>query len=152
MGVKSCFVDTNILVYASGRTSPWHNRANDLLKKATIGGVTLFISPQVLREYLSVATRSVAQKNAIPWDKISKNHIHFQRIFKVLPENIATAKTLGELVHTYHVAGKAVHDANIVATMLVHGIKYLLTHNVDDFKRYKDLVKTILLEEQQTIL
>ena len=34
-------------------------------------------------------------------------------------------------------AGKKVHDANIVATMLAHGIRHLLTFNVADFRRFE---------------
>ncbi|MDG6027952.1 MAG: PIN domain-containing protein [Candidatus Brocadia sp.] len=146
-GVESCFIDTNILVYASDVNSRWCRKANQALKNAISGGYPLFISPQVLREYLSVATRSVTHEKTIPWDKIVKNHFRFQRAFKVLPEDIATAQKLGELVQKYHVSGKQVHDANIVATMLVHGIQSILTRNVDDFKRYKGLIKILLLEE-----
>jgi len=32
--------------------------------------------------------------------------------------------------------GKQVHDANLVATMLVHGVTRLLTFNVADFRRF----------------
>lgn len=146
-GAESCFIDTNILVYASDANSPWYRKSNQALKNAINGGVPLFISPQVLREYLSVATRSVTHEKTIPWDKINKNHLRFQRAFKVLPEDIATAQKLGELVQKYHVSGKQVHDANIVATILVHGIQSILTHNVDDFKRYSGLIKVVPLEE-----
>ena len=37
-------------------------------------------------------------------------------------------------------AGKQVHDANIVATMLAHGIPRLLTHNVTDFTRFAAII------------
>lgn len=146
-GVESCFIDTNILIYASDRTSQWHKSANAVLKKAIGDGTALFISPQVLREYLSVATRSVTHKGTIPWEKISKNHLRFQQVFKVLPEDTATANKLGELVHKFRVSGKQVHDANIVATMLVHDIQSILTHNVGDFKRYEGLIKIVPLAE-----
>ena len=33
-------------------------------------------------------------------------------------------------------SGKQVHDANIVATMLAHGVGRLLTFNVADFQRF----------------
>jgi predicted nucleic acid-binding protein len=40
----------------------------------------------------------------------------------------------------YPIGGKQVHDANIVATMLVYGIPCLLTHNAKDFERFGDIV------------
>lgn len=39
--------------------------------------------------------------------------------------------------------GKHVHDANVVATMLVHGIGAVVTRHVDDFARYVDLVQVL---------
>jgi len=71
-GAESCFIDTNIFVYASDANSPWYRKANQALKNAISSGVPLFISPQVLREYLSVATRSVTHEKTIPWGKINK--------------------------------------------------------------------------------
>jgi predicted nucleic acid-binding protein len=38
-------------------------------------------------------------------------------------------------------AGKQVHDANIVATMLVHGVDTLVTINTDDFARFEKLLR-----------
>ncbi len=86
--VESCFIDTNILVYASDANSPWCRKANQALKNAISGGYPLFISPQVLREYLSVATRSVTHEKTIPWNKIVKNYLRFQRAFKVFYRKI----------------------------------------------------------------
>ncbi len=39
--------------------------------------------------------------------------------------------------------GKQVHDANIAATMLAHGITRLLTFNVADFQRFAGLIELI---------
>ena len=41
--------------------------------------------------------------------------------------------------------GKQVHDANIVATMLAHGVAALLTNNVADFTRFAGHIKVIPL-------
>jgi predicted nucleic acid-binding protein len=44
------------------------------------------------------------------------------------------------LLTAYPVAGKQVHDANIVATMLANGVTRLLTFNVADFRRFDGLI------------
>lgn len=41
------------------------------------------------------------------------------------------------LVVAYQVKGVNVHDARLVAAMLVHGLTYILTFNTKDFNRYK---------------
>ncbi len=40
--------------------------------------------------------------------------------------------------------GKQIHDANIVATMLVYGERRLLTFNADDFRRYGDRLELVV--------
>ena len=42
-------------------------------------------------------------------------------------------------------SGKQVHDANVVATMLTHGIETVVTINVDDFARYDDHIVVVPL-------
>jgi predicted nucleic acid-binding protein len=44
------------------------------------------------------------------------------------------------LVQEFEVHGKHVHDCNIVATMLAHGVRHLATRNAADFKRYESLI------------
>jgi predicted nucleic acid-binding protein len=44
------------------------------------------------------------------------------------------------LLATYPVAGKQVHDANIVATMLANDVTRLLTFNIADFRRFAELI------------
>lgn len=39
--------------------------------------------------------------------------------------------------------GKQVHDANLVATMLVHGVTRLLTFNAADFRRFGTLIEVV---------
>ena len=63
----------------------------------------------------------------------------------VLDDGPAVTARLLETIEQYSVAGKQIHDANIVATMLVHKIPALLTHNIADFKRYQDIITVIPL-------
>ena len=45
-----------------------------------------------------------------------------------------------DLLATYPTGGRQVYDANIVATMLCHGLKRLLTFNTADFQRFSSLI------------
>ena len=54
---------------------------------------------------------------------------------------------LENLLQNFSVAGKQVHDANIVATMQLHGIRHLLTNNGEDFARFSQLITVVPLEE-----
>jgi len=130
------FVDTNVLVYATDARSPFHHMARDMLKSARDKGVELCVNAQVIREYISAASRSVGESKPIPWSTILENCSRFQQMFTVLSEGQETVSRLRELLNTVPAAGKQVHDANIVATMLVYGVSVLLTHNAADFARY----------------
>ncbi len=105
----------------------------------------MFISPQILREYVSVASRSTGAERPAPWDMILKNYENFQKHFTLLADDRDTVNELSQLLSRIPAAGKQVHDANIVATMLAHKIPCLLTNNIDDFSRYSQLVTVIPL-------
>ena len=45
-----------------------------------------------------------------------------------------------DLLAAHRTTGRQVHDANIVATMLEHGIRRLLTFNTADFLRFARIV------------
>jgi len=70
-----------------------------------------------------------------------------QLLFNVADETADVTRTLLDLVKTYPTGGKQIHDANIVATMLVYGIETLLTQNVADMKRFSGKVTILPLEQ-----
>ena len=57
----------------------------------------------------------------------------------VLPETTAIFAEWRSLVVVHEVPGKQVYDARLVATMKAHAIVRILTFNVQDFTRYKDV-------------
>ena len=78
-------------------------------------------------------------------EKIIQAVRNFEEDFVVLNEGAEVTKKLLELTEKIPVSGKQIHDANIVATMLVNGIAEILTHNVSDFKRFAPGIKIIPL-------
>ena len=63
----------------------------------------------------------------------------------VLEDGPSVWKQLIMLSRRYSFAGRQVHDANIVATMLAHGERRLLTFNVADFRRFARLIDLLAL-------
>ena len=59
-----------------------------------------------------------------------------ERFLTVLPDSPAVYSEWKQLVVRHSVLGSKVHDAKLVATMNVHGIRRILTFNTDDFTRY----------------
>jgi predicted nucleic acid-binding protein len=54
----------------------------------------------------------------------------------ILNEDQRVAVKLLELLADVACAGRQIHDANVVATMLVHGIETIVTSNLSDFRRF----------------
>ena len=50
------------------------------------------------------------------------------------------AQQLRALLAVGDTRGKQIHDANVATTMLAHGIRILLTDNLDDFARWGHLI------------
>ena len=60
--------------------------------------------------------------------------------FEVLEDGPRVTEALIALCREVPVGGRQIHDANIVATMLAHGERRLLTFNTADFRRYHNRI------------
>ena len=67
----------------------------------------------------------------------------FERRFTVLEDGQLVWDQLMDLSRLYSFGGRQVHDANVVATMLAHGERRLLTFNEADFRRFTPLIEVI---------
>ncbi len=136
----SWLIDTNILLRGLDLNHP-HYR---LVRRAVLGlmreGHLLFLASQHVVEFWAVATRPVESNGLgmdIAWAVAQVARM--KRLFAVLVEDIETFAEWECLVRRHQVSGKQVYDARLVSTMRVHGVAQILTFNVADFARYKDI-------------
>lgn len=135
MADSALFVDTNILIYANIIEAPQHAAALAAVERAEELGRVLWISRQVLREYLVIMTRPQVFKmlsRGVVLDQVR----HFLDRFEIAEDSPAVTEQLLALIANTTIGGKQVHDANIVATMKAYGISSLLTYNTADFERF----------------
>ncbi len=144
-GAEPLFLDTNVLVYATDAHSPLQPIAAAALQDARDDGVLLLVSPQVLREYLAVALRPAAAGGGASVEDVQANIATFRGAFQVVAETDAVVAQLVGLLSRLHAVRRRIHDANIVATMLVYGVRRLLTHNTADFAPFADLITVVPL-------
>jgi predicted nucleic acid-binding protein len=134
-------VDTNILLRLVQKNSPMHldtQRAIVTLKKQ---GEFLCIIPQNIIEFWAVATRPL-DKNGLGLS-ITQAEEESEKLKKIFILELDTPQIFTEwesLVIKHQVMGKQVHDARLAAAMVAHNITHLLTFNVEDFKRFSDIV------------
>jgi predicted nucleic acid-binding protein len=140
------FVDTNVLVYSVIREAPLHDVARRALRGLRDDDVEGWISGQVLRECLAVLTRPSTFHRPLAGAEAALWVRRLGASFRVAEDHAQVRARLLALVETVAVGGKQVHDANIVATMLEHGVTRLLTHNVKDFRRFEPDIELLDLE------
>ena len=63
--------------------------------------------------------------------------------FEVLEDGPVVTESLIALCREVSIGGRQIHDANIVATMLAHGERRLLTFNTSDFRRFGDRIELV---------
>ena len=140
MAGNRLFVDTNVLLTATDESRPLHSRAVQLLAGSVSQELSLAASGQVVREYLVVATRPI-ERNGLGLSVLDAeaNVNEFLRRLELYDETEEVSRRLRQLAITHSLRGKRLHDANIVATMSVHGISTLITQNGGDFHHLRTL-------------
>ena len=139
------FVDTNVLIYANVADAPLHEVALSAIVSRYAAGVDIWISRQILREYLAVLTRRDVIVEPKPASLLVERIRFFEKYFHVAEDTPQVTEKLLSLVEQIPIGGKQIHDANIVATMQAYGIVRLLTNNVSDFERFSDMIEILPL-------
>jgi len=94
----------------------------------------------VLREYLAALSRPQPFTRRRPVTTLVERARYFESRFRVAEDGPQVTTQLLALMEQAPIGGKQVHDANIVATMLVYGVRRVLTANPSDFARFAALV------------
>lgn len=126
-------IDANILLYASDRDSPFHDRAVTLLDEIAMGPEIVYLFWPIAMAYLRIATHpaifarplSQADATANLESLLALSHVqavgegdHFWDRFREVADDVRPT-------------GNLVPDAHIVALMLSHGIRTILTRDRD---------------------
>lgn len=135
------FVDTNVLLRANITGAPLHAEALQILNQLWDEETELWLSRQVLREYIANVTRPQSFIEPMPTTRVVERVEQFQTLFRIADETELVTLELLRLLKEFPTGGKQIHDANIVATMLVNQIDTLVTQNVEDFKRFSGKIK-----------
>lgn len=140
---RPVFVDTNVLIYANRRTVAEHAISEAALRRFQAEQCELWISHQVLREYLANVTRPQAASLPIGMIDAIADITRFRSLFNVADDTPAVFDRLLILLGLHTGSGKQVHDANLVATMLTQGITCLFTFDAADFRRFGSLIELV---------
>ena len=134
-------LDTNILLRTIDLKHPLNEDTTKAIERLRSADNLLYIVPQNLIEAWNVCTRPL-DKNGLGMsiDQTDTEIKRLQGLFIVLPDSPAIYPKWRTLVKQYNVQGVNVHDTRIVAAMLVHRISHILTFNIEDFKRFTEII------------
>ena len=140
------FLDTNVLIAASAPARGAHAQAVGLFAEAARTGRVLCTSAQVLREYACVASRPLTGNGlGLDQQKVRENLEQLGARLRCLEEGRSVRLAWLTLLREVPLAGRQVHDANIAATMIAHGVHQLVTSNVADFLRFQPRISVVAL-------
>lgn len=133
-------LDTNVLIRIANGLDMQNAVASGATIQLISDGHDVFLAPQNVIEFWSVATRPLAN-NGLNWDssRVEQQVQTFLSRFQLLEDNAKIFDAWRQLVVTHQVRGKSVHDARLVAVMQTHQITHLLTFNIVDFVRYPNI-------------
>lgn len=134
------FVDTNVLASALLPESPRYFHARGILRRLAESDAEVWISRQVIREFLATMTKYEPLWNEISRAALIDSGRTLERHYFVAEDLPLVAEQLDFLLGHVPTGGKQVHDANIVATMIAYHVRNLLTYNLTDFKRFSSFV------------
>jgi predicted nucleic acid-binding protein len=139
-------LDASVLLAATDEGQAEHRVALMVLNDWAAGAAELCTSGQVLREYFTVATQPTEANGlglSLP-DALGNVRAIWERT-TLLAEDARVADRLLGLVAEAGCRDKQVQDANLVATMLVHGIGTVVTAEPADYARFAGHVILIRL-------
>ncbi|HSN90432.1 MAG TPA: TA system VapC family ribonuclease toxin [Anaeromyxobacteraceae bacterium] len=133
-------VDTNVLVYAEMKATRHHARALELVTSLAEGEAQWAIPWPCLYEFLRVVTHPRVFRPPMALDdaRADLRALLGSPSVVLLSETDRHAEILDELLAGSRATGNLVHDVHVAALCREHGVRELLTADVD-FGRFKGL-------------
>ena len=130
-------VDTNVLLRFSRHEDPRYQTVQDAVNKLKVDAHQLQTTSQNFAEFWNVATRPTNQNGfGHRLFETEQLLLGLEKFFALLPDSPNVYPIWRRLVVKYDVKGVQVHDARLVAAMIVHNVTHILTFNATDFERY----------------
>jgi predicted nucleic acid-binding protein len=133
--------DTNILLRFVAPNDPNHALVRDVMYSLLKRSEQVCYTSQNLAEFWNVCTRPITARSGfgLSVEETERRAKVIESYLTFLPDSEAVHLEWRRLVVTYGVMGVKVHDARLVALMLVYGVTHILTFNTDDFKRFSQI-------------
>lgn len=134
---RRILADTNVALRYAQATAPEFPAIRVAVERLVAAGDTIFITPQVLREFWVVATRPETSNGmGLTTAEAARGVTLLLREFTFLDDDPGIFSDWLDLVARHDVKGVQAHDANHAVGARFHGLTHVLTLNPGDFRRY----------------
>lgn len=136
MGV---LIDTGILLRAFVLSDPHCQPIRESFRLLRRQREEFFTSFQNVAEFTNVSTRPASARGGYGLSSLKvESRVRFiERLCRLVTEDPVAYAQWKQLVAKYQVSGVAIHDTRLVAAMLTHNVRRVLTLNEGDFRRYE---------------
>jgi uncharacterized protein len=126
-------VDTNILVYAHRKDSPWHDAARNAVKEIAEGQARWALPWACVHEFIAIVTHPRIYKPPSTLQEALDQVSAWLESPSVetVGEDFGYWTVLERLLRDGKVKGPRVHDARVAAVCLLHGVRELWTADRD---------------------
>jgi predicted nucleic acid-binding protein len=136
----SYLLDANILFRSADVASEHHLMVTDAIANLFAQGISVLICMQSITEFWAVATRPVEANGLGFTTSLAREHAEtFLALYGFVPDVTNTMSIWLDLVTKHQVRCKPTHDVKLVALMMAHDLKRILTVNTSDFKRFAEI-------------
>ncbi|MDN5864330.1 MAG: PIN domain-containing protein [Gammaproteobacteria bacterium] len=131
-------VDTNVLIYAADRDSPFHTPCRAQLEQWRRQASPWYLTWSIVYEFLRITTHPKVFRK--PWSATDAwrfvDAVLASPTVSVLPATERHAKLLADVIAELpHLRGNIMHDAHTAVLMREHGIERIITRDTD-FHRF----------------
>jgi toxin-antitoxin system PIN domain toxin len=123
------FLDTNVLIYAADQSAAFHAACKALLERGIRGDVQLVLSPQILAEFIAIATNPNVMPTPLPATEAYAHTKALSQSFRVVVPSSQVFDRVLELLAATRISGKRVHDVLHAATMLDNDVAAIYTYD-----------------------
>ena len=133
--------DSNILLRVSQVSDRHYFVVRHALETLWSRGDELCYTSQNIAEFWNVCTRPAASREGfgLSVTETDKRAKLIESRFTFLPDGKRIHDEWRRLVVAYSIEGVSVHNARLVAAMLVHGVTNILSIDAPDFARYPEI-------------
>lgn len=135
---REVLVDSNVIVYSLNSSDSHHKKALEFVERLKSGEVVGVVSEQNLFEAYRVLTHKKFSNPMSSMEAFAQLSL-WKNLCRVLYFSPEALELSFALCKKYKVVGDKVYDVKILAVMLVHGIKRVVTANASDFSFYKEV-------------